>query len=89
MFVLAKRNIIIPSAEPGVPPVALKKDGFADVPVWAESSPYFQALVSDGKLIVTDRTDKSTQDAADKKLKPRRGKTDEVPAEAAEAAPEA
>ena len=89
MFVLAKRNIIIPSTEPGIQPVALKKDGFADVPAWAESSPYFQALVSDGKLIVTDRTDKSTQDAADKKLKPRRGKTDEVPAEAAEAAPEA
>ena len=89
MFVLAKRNIIIPSAEPGVPPIALKKDGFADVPAWAESSPYFQALVNDGKLIVTDHSDKSTQDAADKKLKPRRGKTDEVPAEAAEAAPEA
>lgn len=89
MFVLAKRNIIIPSSAPGTPALALKKDGFADVPAWAESSPYFQALVSDGKLIVTDHSDKSTQDAADKKLKPRRGKTDEVPAEAAEAAPEA
>lgn len=89
MFVLAKRNIIIPSAEPGIPPVALKKDGFADVPAWAESSPYFQALVSDGKLIVTDRTDKSTQDAADKKLKPRRGKANESSSEAADSAPEA
>ena len=38
MFVLAKRNIIIPSTEPGIQPVALKKDGFADVPELAEYS---------------------------------------------------
>ena len=82
MFVLAKRSIIIPSSEPGTPALALKKDCFAEVPKWAERSPYFQALVSDGKLIVTDHTDKSTQDAADKKLKPRRGKADEAPAAA-------
>lgn len=32
MFILAKRNIIIPSPAPGVAPVVLKKDGFATVP---------------------------------------------------------
>lgn len=89
MFVLAKRNIIIPSSEAGVSPVALKKDGFADVPAWAASTSYFQALVKDGKFIVTDHTDKSTQDAADKKLKPRRGKAAEPSAETADPAPEA
>lgn len=47
MFVLAKRNIIIPSTEPGIQPVALKKDGFADVPEWAEYSPYVTELNND------------------------------------------
>ena len=88
MFVIAKRNIIIPAVEPGVAPVALHKDLFAAVPEWAAQTDYFQQLVKDGKLIVTDHSDKFTQAAADKKLKPRRGKADEVPAKAAEAAPE-
>lgn len=83
MFVLSKRNIILPSRIPGVAPVVLKKDGFADVPDWAADTAYFKALVEDGKLIVTGHSDKTTQDAADKKLKPRRGKSEDAPAEPA------
>lgn len=44
MFILAKRNIIIPSPAPGVAPVVLKKDGFATVPDWAAETAYFKAL---------------------------------------------
>lgn len=55
MFVLAKRNIIIPAVEPGAAPVTLHKDLFATVPEWAAQTPYFQQLVKDGKLIVTDK----------------------------------
>lgn len=83
MFVLSKRNIIIPSHTSGVDPVVLKKDGFSDVPEWAAQTAYLKALVEDGKLIVTDHSDKATQDAADKKLKPRRGKSEDTPAEPA------
>lgn len=39
MFILAKRNIIIPSPAPGVAPVVLKKDGFATVPDWPRRRP--------------------------------------------------
>ena len=48
MFILAKRNIIIPSPETGMKPVVLKKDGFATVPDWAAETAYFKALCADG-----------------------------------------
>ena len=65
-FILAKRNIILPSGAVGVPAVALKKDVLADVPDWAADTAYFKALVADGKIVVTDRSDKATQAAAEK-----------------------
>ena len=42
MFILEKRNIIIPSPAPGVAPVVLKKDGFATVPDWAAETTYLR-----------------------------------------------
>ena len=72
MFVLAKRNIIIPAMEPGVPPVTLRKDLFATVPDRAAQTAYFQQLVKDGKLIVTDKGGRA---------KPRR-KAEEIATEA-------
>ena len=54
MFVIAKRNIIIPAVEPGVAPVALHKDLFAAVPEWAAQTDYFQQLVKD--VFVLGRT---------------------------------
>lgn len=84
MFVLAKRNIIIPGPA-GTAPVVLKKDGFATVPGWAAETAYFKALCADGKIVATDRTDKATQAAAEKPVKTRRAKADEKPAEPAAA----
>lgn len=68
-FILAKRNIILPSQAVGVPAVALKKDVLADVPDWAADTAYFKALVADGKIVVTDRSDKATQAAAEKTVR--------------------
>lgn len=81
MFVLAKRNIIIPGGAPGVKSVILKKDGFATVPDWAADTAYFKALVADGKIVAADHSDKAVQDAADKPVKTRRAKAAEAPAE--------
>lgn len=39
MFILAKRNIIIPSPAPGVAPVVLKKDGFPPSPTGPRRRP--------------------------------------------------
>ena len=74
MFILAKRNIIIPSPAPGVAPVVLKKDGFATVPDWAA-----------GKIVATEHRDKDIQAAAEKPVKTRRAKAEEKPAEPAAA----
>ena len=83
MFILAKRNIIIPSPETGMKPVVLKKDGFATVPDWAAETAYFKALCADGKI------DKAAQAAAEKPVKTRRAKAEEKPAEADAEAPAA
>lgn len=80
MFVLAKRNIILPGNAPGVQPVVLKKDLFATVPDWAADTAYFKALVADGKIVTTDHSDKAVQDAAEKPVKTRRAKAEESPA---------
>lgn len=85
MFVLAKRNIIIPGPAPGVEPLVLKKDGFATVPDWAAGTAYFKALVSDGKIVATEHNDKAVQAAAEKPVKTRRAKAEEKPAEPAAA----
>lgn len=88
MFVLAKRNIVIPSPAPGIAPVVLKKDGFATVPDWAAETTYFKALAADGKIVATDHRDKDIQTAAEKPVKTRRAKAEEKPAEPAAAGKE-
>jgi len=56
MFILAKRNIIIPSPAPGVAPVVLKKDGFATVPDWAAETAYLRPMVRSLPPITAIRT---------------------------------
>lgn len=85
MFILAKRNIIIPSPENGVKPVILKKDSFATVPDWAAETAYFKALCADCKIVATEHSDKAVQAAAEKPVKTRRAKAEEKPAEPAAA----
>lgn len=73
MFVLSKRNIIIPAPD-GSTAVRLAREQLANMPDWAVKTAYFQALVSDGKIVPTGKSDKETQAAEDKKVKTRRGK---------------
>ena len=73
MLVLSKRNIIIPAPD-GSASVRLRAGLMETVPDWAAKTPYFQALVADGKIVPSDRSDKSAQAASEKKVKTRRGK---------------
>lgn len=73
MFVLSKRNLIIPAPD-GSTAVRLAREQLAKVPDWAAETEYFRALVADGKLVPTGTSDKETQAADEKKVKIRRGK---------------
>lgn len=83
MFVLAKRNIILPAPGPGVAPVALKKDLFAEVPEWAAETAYFSALVADGKIVITEHSDKAVQTAAEKPVRKRKAAAEDATPEPA------
>lgn len=74
MFVLPKRNIILPSPDGSVS-VRLARDVMTNVPDWATETGYFQALVREGKIVPTGTSDKESQKAAEKKVRTRRGKT--------------
>ena len=73
MFVLSKRNIIIPALD-GSASVRLRAGLMETVPDWAVNTEYFKALVGDGKIVPSDKSDRSAQAAAEKKVKTRRGK---------------
>ena len=67
MFAVSKRNILLPG--PNGERFFLKKDCEGPVPGWAEHSSYFQALVEDGKVILSaSGTDK---DFSQKEKKPK------------------
>lgn len=73
MFILAKRNVILPSPD-GSQKFQVKRDFIGEIPDWAAKTDYFKALVADGKITVPENhKDKSTQTAAEKPVKVRRG----------------
>jgi hypothetical protein len=78
MFVVSKRNIEIPAPD-GSTVVRLRSGLMETVPDWAVNTEYFKALVGDGKIVPSDKSDRSAQAAAEKKVKTRRGRevTDE------------
>ena len=47
MFVLSKRNIVIPGPR-GVEPVRLTREGLTEVPAWAAETDYCTARVAEG-----------------------------------------
>ena len=75
MFIMAKRNVILPSPD-GAQKVHVKRDFVGNIPDWATQTGYFQALVTDGKITVPEsHKDRDTQEAAEQKVTTRRGKT--------------
>ena len=73
MFILSKRNLILPSPD-GKQSVRVAQDFVGEIPDWAAQTGYFQALVADGKIVPTTHRDKDQQEADEKKVKTRRGK---------------
>lgn len=55
MFVVSKRNVIVPSAD-GSAAFPLPKGFVGPVPRWVAETAYFKALVEDGKVGVTEST---------------------------------
>ncbi len=71
MFVLPKRNILLPWAGGTV---RLARGVMANIPDQAAETAYFKALVADGKVVPSTTKDRDTQAAAEKKVRTRRGK---------------
>lgn len=74
MFIYAKRNVILPSADRSqMHPV---RRGFVgEIPDWAADTAYFKALVKDGKIVLPEtHKDKDLQQAEEKPVKVRRGR---------------
>lgn len=73
MFIMAKRNVILPSKD-GSQKYSVSRDYVGEIPDWATDTAYFRGLVADGKVVVPGSTkDNDTQAAAEKGVKTRRG----------------
>lgn len=84
-FVLSKANIILPSAD-GSQTFPLHREQLVEVPGWAAETAYFKALVADGDIVLTNRSDKAVQDAADKPVRKKKTADWDKPAEPQEPA---
>ena len=88
-FVVSNRNIVIPSQD-GRERVKLPKGFMGMVPDWVPKTAYFNALVSDGKLIVSEsKSDKDLERERKAAEKARRKAEEEARKAAEEAAKEA
>ena len=67
MFVVSKRNIILPG--PNGERFHMPRDYMGPVPAWAEESAYLKALAADGKVIISDSGMDKDIDEAEKKGK--------------------
>lgn len=81
MFIVAKRNVLIPNAD-GSMVYPVSRGYIGTVPAWVENTDYFKGLVKDGKISVTESyKDKDLEKAeeteiVDRKRKPRTKKED-------------
>lgn len=66
MFIVSKRNIILPSKD-GKRAFRVGRDYIGEIPGWAADTDYFRALVADGKIGVPDNHDDVALETADKK----------------------
>lgn len=65
MFVVSKRNIIIPSPD-GSQQFRMAKGFMGEVPDWAGKTAYFKALAADGKIVASRSGKDKDIDAAGK-----------------------
>ena len=64
MFIMSKRNIIIPSPD-GKTSKKLHKGYVGTVEDWVTKTDYFKALVADKKIIITETTKDNELEKAD------------------------
>lgn len=65
MFIVANRNIVLPSAD-GAAQHFVPRGYMGEIPDWATKTAYFDLLVSDGKIVVTQsKRDAGLADALD------------------------
>lgn len=55
MFIMSRRNIELPCKD-GAQIHRVAKDFVGEIPDWAAGTPYFRALVADGKIVVPAST---------------------------------
>lgn len=84
-FVVSNRNIVIPSQD-GRERVKLPKGFMGMVPDWVPKTAYFKALVSDGKLIVSESKSDKDLERERKAAEKARRKAEEEARKAAEEA---
>lgn len=87
MFVVSKRNIILPG--PDGKKFHMPRDYMGSVPAWAEDSAYLKALAADGKIIISDSNSDRDIDAAAERRRGKKGKTPPEQSEVPEEQPEA
>lgn len=81
MFIASKRNILLPSSD-GSQVYPVRKGFVGEVPEWASSTSYFEALVRDGKISVPEnKKDKTIDDAVSKPISSRKPRKKDVDAE--------
>lgn len=88
MFVVSKRNIILPG--PNSEKFHMPRDYMGPVPAWAEESAYLKALAEDGKVIISDSGgDKDIEEAEkNRRKKARKAPKKDDPPEEVQEAPE-
>lgn len=88
MFVVSKRNIILPG--PNGEKFHMPRDYMGPVPAWAEESAYLKALAEDGKVIISDSGgDKDIEEAEkNRRKKARKAPKEDNPPEEVQEAPE-
>ncbi len=84
MFVVSKRNIILPG--PNGEKFRMAKDYMGPVPAWAEDSAYLNALVKDGKVILS--ANGSDKDFAAHEKKRKKSKAPAKPTEGPDECPD-
>lgn len=77
MFIYSKRNVVIPAPD-GSRSLFIKAGTLGEIPDWVGESPYFQALVKDGKITLPEsHKDKDLQKSDEAPVKVRRGRKTE------------
>lgn len=71
MFILSNRNVILPYPD-GSGAVRIRRDFVGEVPDAVTGTEYFAALVKEGKIVMTQKSDKEVQKAAEQPVNAKR-----------------